>query len=65
MFRQKKTLDELEEDNERADAELKLAEKRALIKECNRRYGRGGWKMFSSNGMTSGIDWTALKFKLN
>ena len=64
MFERKKTLDELEEANERADAELQLAEKKALLKECKSRYGSSGWKMFSKNGMTSGIDWQALKFKV-
>jgi hypothetical protein len=64
FLRQPKTLDEIEEEAETASAELQLAEKKRLLKETERQYGKGGWKMFSFNGKMSGIDWDKIRMKL-
>lgn len=55
-------LAELEEMNEKKATELSIAEKEALIKEAKKRYGSDWKKMFS--GMKSGIDWNAIKFRV-
>ena len=60
------TLAELEEENEKAAAQVSLEEKKALIAEARRRHG-GDWKKFLSDaggGFRSGIDWQAVRFKL-
>lgn len=58
-----KTIDELEEQEERIDHQLSLAEKKALLAEAKKRYGRD-WKIHLPE-IKSGMDWEALKFKMN
>ena len=62
FLRQKKTTGELEEELESASAELDLAQKKALIREVQRRYGRD-WKLHLPR-VKSGMDWKALRFKV-
>jgi len=59
-------LDRLEAENERREIELSVEEKKVLIAEAKRRYGRD-WTRFFSNfaGKGSGMDWNALKFRLD
>jgi len=60
-----KTLEELEEENERLDSELSIKQKRALIYTIDREAGfKGAWKMFSDNGKASGINWTRILNRL-
>jgi hypothetical protein len=56
-------MNNLEEQNELKQRELELEQKKALIAEAKKRYGRD-WSKYFSN-VHSGIDWQALKFKLN
>lgn len=65
VFDKGKSLDEIEQETEEADAKLTLARKKALLKKAEGRYGKGGWKIFSRNGFMSGIDWEQMKFKLH
>lgn len=58
-------LSQLELEDEARRVELSVAEKRALIKEAKRRYGgdtMSFFKRLSSGG--SGMDWQALKFRM-
>lgn len=64
-FGESKTLDELESESETMDAKISLAKKRALLKQVTKRHGKGGWKLFSSTGTKSGIDWDKVKFQLD
>jgi len=58
-------LNQLELEDETRAKELSIAEKKALIAEAKRRYGRD-WRRFFSHflGKGSGIDWSAIKFRL-
>ena len=76
FLRHTPTIEELEEQNEQLDAQLGVAEKKALLKELEAKYGKGSWKWFTKGkeqsgngsgekkGFRSGIDWSAVKFKL-
>ena len=57
-----KTVEALEEENERTAQQLSIAEKRALITEAKKRYGRD-WKLHLPK-VESGMDWDALRFRL-
>jgi len=63
MLKPKRSLEELEQEDEAKQIELSIAEKKSLISQAEQRYGKGGWKLFSSNGFMSGIDWQAIKFR--
>jgi len=63
-FGSNKTLDELENEQEEMDAKLNLEQKKAKLKQIEKRYGKGGWKMFSNSGTKSGIDWDKVKFTI-
>ena len=59
-------LAQLELQDEVAAKQVSIEEKRALIREAKKRYGKDYLKFFShfiKGG--SGIDWSALKFKLS
>lgn len=56
-------LAELEEQNEIQKQRVSLAEQKALEAEAKRRYGKDWMKMLG--GVHSGLDWNAVKFKLN
>jgi len=54
--------DSLEEEDERLAARLKVEEKRALLAEVKKRYGKD-WRHHLPN-IKSGLDWDALRFRL-
>ncbi len=59
-------LNQLELEDEARKKELSIEEKKALIFEAKKRYGKDYMKFFSkftSGG--SGMDWNALKFRLD
>ena len=64
MLKPKKSIEELEQEDESTQLQLSIAEKKALMRKAEQRYGKGGWKLFSSDGFMSGIDWQAIKFKV-
>lgn len=58
-------LNQLELEEEARKREVSIEEKKALIAEAKKRYGKDYMKFFSkftSNG--SGIDWQALRFRM-
>jgi len=58
-------LNQLELENEAAGKQVGIEEKRALIREAKRRYGKDYLKFFSKfTGKGSGIDWNALRFRM-
>lgn len=57
-----KTVEALEEENERTAQQLSIAEKKALINKLKKQYGRD-WKLHMPK-ITSGFDWDALRFKV-
>lgn len=57
-----KSLDELEEDNDRTATQLSIEQKQALIREAKKRYGND-WKLHLPE-IKSGLDWNALRFRL-
>lgn len=57
------SLADLELQNEAMNQKLSIEEKRALIAEAKKRHGKD-WKQFLGN-IHSGMDWDALKFKLD
>jgi len=56
------TIDELEEQEERVNHQISLAEKKALLKEAKKRYGKD-WKLHLPK-IESGLNWSELKFRL-
>ena len=58
------TIDQLEEENERKSLQMGIEEKKALINEAKRRYGKSWREYIPLKGFKSGIDWQALKFRL-
>lgn len=63
-WKKEKTLDQIEEADERVTAEVSLAEKQVLLAKLKKEYGDDGIKIFSKNGLRSGINWSELKFRL-
>jgi len=59
-----KNIEELEEENHKQGLKLSIARKRSLIAEANKKHGSGWWKLFSSDGSKSGINWDALQLRL-
>lgn len=57
-----KSLEYLEEEDERKQVELSIEEKKALIAQAKQKYGKD-WK-FHFPEIKTGLDWNALKFKL-
>lgn len=51
-FRRKRTLEELHEEDERLEAEASVAQRKAVIKEYERRSGNS-WQMLGSQGKLS------------
>jgi hypothetical protein len=58
-----KDIGDLEEEKERVGDELDIAQKKALIAEAKKRYGADWQKMLGS--VHSGMDWDAVKFRLD
>jgi len=58
------TLDDRMSEVEAMDAQIAIAERRAMLRELESRKGEGAWKEHSKNGLKSGIDWSSLRFKL-
>ena len=60
------TLSQLELQDEAYGKQVSIEEKKALIAEAKKRYGKDYMKFFSNfTDKGSGIDWQALKFKMN
>ena len=58
-------LAQLELEDEAAAKQVSLEEKRALIREAKKRYGKDYLKFFSNfTKGGSGMDWQALKFRM-
>jgi len=66
-----KSIDQLMEEEERFEAQARAerargtVEEEQLLRKARKRWGKEGWKDHSENGMKSGLDWSALKFKVN
>ena len=58
------TLSELELENEAMEKQVSIAEKKALIREAKKKYGKDWSKMLNFGGKGSGMDWQALKFRM-
>ena len=58
LFEHKKSLDELQEEDEQLTSEVSIAEKRALIKKLKLEYGGDAVKDFSDNGKASGFNFS-------
>ncbi len=56
LFEHKKSLGELQEEDEQLTSEVSIAEKRALIKKMKMEYGESATKDFSDNGKASGFN---------
>jgi hypothetical protein len=54
-------LNQLELEEEAMGKQVSIEEKKALIKEAKRRYGKDWTKILN---VKSGMDWNALKFRL-
>lgn len=63
-----KSIDQLMEEEERLEAQARAerargsVEEEVLLRKARRRWGND-WKDHSENGMKSGLDWSALKFR--
>lgn len=55
-------IDKLEEENEKLDQQVSIEEKRRIIAEAKAKHGKD-WFRFLTDAK-SGIDWNAVKFKL-
>ena len=55
-------LSELEMEDEALRSKVSIEEKKAIIAEAKKRYGKD-WKKLLG-GVESGMDWNSLKFKL-
>ncbi len=62
------TLNELEMQNAEMEQRVSLEEKKALIKKAKHRYGKDWMRILNvfkaKEGKGSGMDWQALKFRL-
>jgi len=59
-------LSQLELQDEAASRQVSIEEKRALVREAKRRYGKDYLKFFRNfTGKGSGIDWNMLRFRLS
>lgn len=56
LFERRKSLEELQEQDERLTNEVSIAEKRALIRKMNQEYGQNAVRDFSDNGKASGFN---------
>lgn len=63
FLNKQKTIEELEEEQEKAKLEATIAEQRAMTCEMDKRYGKGWQSMF--HGIKSGINWEQVKFTLS
>lgn len=62
FFSEAKTVEQLEEENERQTQQLSIAEKRAAIALAKKKYG-SHFKLHMPK-IESGFDWSALKFRV-
>ena len=59
------TLNQLELEDEAASKQVSIEEKKALIAQAKKRYGKDYLKFFSKfTSGSSGFDWSALKFRM-
>jgi hypothetical protein len=64
-----KSIDELDEEDERLKREISVAEKKKILQQYQNKYGiKEGLKKFLDKTVgsqsNSGLDWNAIKFKL-
>ena len=62
LFKKEASLEEMEEEYERKNEQLRavktdreILEQKVAMKQLNDRLGKGGWKAFSSNGKLNGF----------
>lgn len=60
-FLARKSLSELQEEDELLDYKLSITKKKAMIKELEHREGKGSWKIFSNNGKKMGVNFQRVK----
>lgn len=63
LGKKEKTIDELEQEQEKAAIIASIAEQKAMAREMEKRHGKGWQSMFK--GIHSGINWEQVKFTLN
>jgi len=56
LFEHRRSLEEMQEEDEQLTSEVSIAKKRALIRELKLKYGSGYAKAFSDNGKASGMN---------
>lgn len=61
LFKSKPSLTELQEQDEYLTAEVSVRKKQAMIKQLERRMGKGSWKIFSSDGTHKGISFERIR----
>ncbi len=65
FLNQPKSIEELEEENERASQQLSITEKKALIAKAKQKYGKDWMQQLSRlPKVKSGMDWEALRFRM-
>jgi len=57
FLQNKKSLDELQEEDEQLTTEVSISKKRAIIKRLKEEYGGNYITAFSDNGKKSGFSW--------
>ncbi len=50
-------LSDMEEEEEELDIQISVKQKRAILKELDKRGEKGFWRKFSINDKMSGMDW--------
>ena len=58
--RREQSLSEMEEQEERLDAEISVMRKQQILKELKQKGGTGLWKRFSTDGTQSGINFRSV-----
>lgn len=59
-----KSLNDLEEENEKVGLQVSIAQKQAIIREAKHKYGKNWMSVLGEKKIVSGLDWNALKFKM-
>jgi hypothetical protein len=61
LFKEEKSLSQLQEQDEHLDVQLSVARKRALLNELKEKSGSSSfWKLFSDNGSQSGLNFSRI-----
>ena len=61
LFKEEKSLSDLEEETEYTKTRRQLLEEKLAVQQLEQKMGKGGWKVFSSNGQKSGLDFSRIK----